>query len=258
MVKWVEAVDPSLWDKAVRQSDPEALLWLSDAIRELPKGLSAFVVMDYEELSTPINYDRTYLLKLLADIDTIEAGDSTSNGIKSEPDIISSINDGHLQKETLILFGCLAGIGNTKNCLYVIESKRIPYKTGRVSIIKDDEKVKTCHPVTVPENTVAATITSLEPSLNQGKHYQFERNLGKGKKASKFSAYNIRNEEYARNLLHEAFIFTDGEIPVKDMYAWDSANETYVRFMHSGNNEYHGFDIPLAKCPQDIREKFGH
>ena len=40
---------------------------------------------------------------------------------------------------------------------------------------------------------------------------------------------------------------------------WDSRNENYVKFMHSGNWEYHGYDLEdFNEVPHEIKERYNH
>lgn len=259
MAKWMEAIDPVLWDDAVRKGDACALLYLSDAIRQLPHGLSMFVLTDYSDLATPINYDNSYLVKLLADIDTRQATPSAKDKfLTSVPDITSSLDDPRLKDELRALLCYFSTEGKSLNGLYIIGQSRNPTGAAILQIVKDKKTVKETNLVSVPPDSVQKRIASLEPVLNQGKHFMYERNMGKGKAASKFSAFDVRNEYYAKSLLQKAFETNEGIVPLDDLYVWDSKNGTYVHFMHSGQNEYHGFDITLAECPAKIRKLFGH
>lgn len=259
MVKWIEAVDPVLWNRAVKHSDAQALLCVSDAIRQLPKGMSTFVLSDYNDLTTPINYDSSYLLKLLADVDTDEANNTNNTDyISSLPDIVTGVQDESTVSEIQTILEYILNADKEYNGLYVIDLDRNQEESPILKVIKDDKNSNEWYLVTIPKDSVKDKIESLEPHLRQGKHYQFERNLGKGKIASKFSAYDVRNESYAIALLTSAFNTNNGRIPLHDMFTWDEKNQTYVHFMHSGNNEYHGYDITLKECPNNIRKIFGH
>lgn len=259
MAKWMEAIDPVLWDDAVRKGVTAALLYLSDAIRQLPHGLSVFVLTDYRELATPINYDNSYLVKLLADIDTRQATPSAKGKfLTSVPDIISPLDDPKLKDDLGALLYYFATEGKSLNGLYVIGQPRNPSGSAILQIVKDKKAVKETSIVSVPSNSVQKRIASLKPVLNQGKHFMYERKMGKGKTASKFSAYDVRDEYYAKSLLQKAFETNEGIVPLNDLYVWDYKNGTYVHFMHSGQNEYHGFDITLDECPTNIRKLFGH
>ncbi|WP_314700620.1 hypothetical protein [Prevotella jejuni] len=99
------------------------------------------------------------------------------------------------------------------------------------------------------------------PKLQQAKHIsQQTRNLGRGKVASTFKAWNPNDESYAIELLDKAFADTGSPtLPPTPIYTWDSRNENYVKFMHSGNWEYHGYDLEnFSEVPSEIRKRYNH
>lgn len=100
----------------------------------------------------------------------------------------------------------------------------------------------------------------LEPILEQAKHIaQQERNIG-GETVSTFKAWNPHNDTYARELLKQAWYDTTADdVYPKVLYVWDSQTETYVRFMHSGNGEYHGHDFAeFNRIPDEVKERYHH
>ena len=100
-----------------------------------------------------------------------------------------------------------------------------------------------------------------KPKLEQAKHIaQQTRNLGKGKIASTFKAWNQRDETYAKELLQKAFEDSGSQsFQPSPIYTWDSKNEVYVRFMHSGNWEYHGHDVEnYDEVPDVIKRRYNH
>lgn len=100
-----------------------------------------------------------------------------------------------------------------------------------------------------------------KPKLEQAKHIaQQERVLGKGKVSSTFKAWNQRNETYAKELLQKAFMDSGSpHTKPSPIYTWDSKNEVYVRFMHSGNWEYHGHDVEdYNEVPYKIKQRYNH
>lgn len=100
-----------------------------------------------------------------------------------------------------------------------------------------------------------------KPKLEQAKHIaQQQRILGKGKIASTFKAWNQRDETYAKELLQKAFENSGSQFfQPSPIYTWDSKNEVYVRFMHSGNWEYHGHDVEnYDEIPDGIKRRYNH
>ena len=99
------------------------------------------------------------------------------------------------------------------------------------------------------------------PHLEQAKHIaQQTRYLGKGKIASTFKAWDQRNDGYAKELLQKAFMDSGSQnLPPSSIYIWDPKNETYVKFMHSGNWEYHGYDVEnYDEVPTLIKRRYNH
>lgn len=115
--------------------------------------------------------------------------------------------------------------------------------------------------------TIDETIDSLkhflkthEPVLNQAKHNAHQTRYLGGEVVSKFSAWNPRDPERAQKLLKEAFDNSGAKLlPPDEMFVWDSLNETYVRFMHSGNWEYHGHDFDeFNRIPEKVKARYNH
>lgn len=99
------------------------------------------------------------------------------------------------------------------------------------------------------------------PKLQQAKHIsQQTRYIGGGKIASTFKAWNPNDESYAIELLNKAFGDSGSPtLPPTPIYTWDSRNENYVKFMHSGNWEYHGYDLEdFNEVPHEIKERYNH
>lgn len=99
------------------------------------------------------------------------------------------------------------------------------------------------------------------PKLQQAKHIsQQTRYIGGGKIASTFKAWNPNDESYAIKLLDKAFGDSGSPtLPPTPIYTWDSRNENYVKFMHSGNWEYHGYDLEdFNEVPREIKERYNH
>lgn len=180
--------------------------------------------------------------------------DDKAGYVKSTPDVTTAINDVEQ----------IAEVGQQMAFLYKRDySVPRPVKiTQRINapeivLVKDKKNPRKVYLCGTGNGDVQKRINSLEPVLNQAKHYQYERNLGKGKIASTFSAYDKQNEEPAKALLRGAFLLYKGEeLPANELWVKDEAHGCYVRFMHSGNNQYHGYDErDLNKVPQDVKER---
>ena len=99
------------------------------------------------------------------------------------------------------------------------------------------------------------------PVLVQLKHHQFAYKID-GKDVSPFSAYDPNDTREAEWLLAKAMDDYEGDYthsnPPEALYTWDAVNKCYVCFHHSGNLEYHGYDLqsPYAEVPQYIKLKY--
>ena len=106
-----------------------------------------------------------------------------------------------------------------------------------------------------------AYFQKFHPSLVQLKHHQFTYRLD-GRDVSPFSAYNPHNLTAAKDLLVKAMDDYDGDYshnnPPEALYTWDNVHRCYVCFHHSGNWEYHGYDLhsPYTEVPQYIKRKY--
>lgn len=101
---------------------------------------------------------------------------------------------------------------------------------------------------------------SLRPILVQHKHGAVEKKDSKYHTVSAFTSYNAHDTSRAESLLLQAYNNSceTGHNP-KYLYAWDEKADCYVEFRHSGNNEYHGFDLKsdeYSKVPEYIKNKY--
>lgn len=110
-------------------------------------------------------------------------------------------------------------------------------------------------------NAVKEYFQKFHPVLVQLKHHQFAYKIG-GKDVSPFSAYDPNNTREAESLLAKAMDDFEGDYshnnPPESLYTWDAVNRCYVCFHHSGNWQYHGYDIqsPYSDVPQYIKQKY--
>ncbi|MDR1182928.1 MAG: hypothetical protein LBL13_13225 [Bacteroidales bacterium] len=79
---------------------------------------------------------------------------------------------------------------------------------------------------------------------NKGVHYE------NGVKVNPLSCFDGTNTDILQNLLDNAIQI------VKNYYAYDDVNQTFVCFKKHQDNKYHGYDEDLDKVPQKIREEF--
>lgn len=108
---------------------------------------------------------------------------------------------------------------------------------------------------------VKSFMSGNRPRLVQHKHTSLTYILG-GNQVSPFSAYDPNDESAANDLLKQAFDEYQKAIlpnnPPESLYTRDLTNRTYVCFKHSGNWEYHGYDIPATdrNLPDYIKRKY--
>lgn len=109
--------------------------------------------------------------------------------------------------------------------------------------------------------TVKEYFQKFHPVLVQLKHHQFAYKID-GKDVSPFSAFDPNDTKEAEGLLAKAMddyegVYTHSN-PPDALYTWDAVNRCYVCFHHSGNWEYHGFDLqsPYTEVPQYIKQKY--
>ena len=152
--------------------------------------------------------------------------------------------------ETEYQIGALFNEDNFR-IIHILLPERVEEHKGFVDIIKDKKITKRKYLVDASPDAIDNVTSCIKPQLRQAKHHMFEHSMGKGKIASTFKAWDKNDDSYAKQLLDEAFIQYKGkEWPAKNLYVWDTKNNTYVRFMHSQNYEYHGYDCQENDVPE--------
>lgn len=213
----------SLLDEVAK---PENQLLYRDEIRQLSKGMPENIWVLFSKLSklSTVAYPT----------------DAKASYVKSSPDATTGIDDAGQKAEVEYQMDFLYK-RNSSVPRPVKMTRRV--NASEVILTKDGKNPRKVYVCGTGNGDVQRKIASLQPVLNQAKHFQFERNLGKGKIASTFSAYDKQNEEPAKALLRDAFHHYYGEeLPADELWAKDESHNCYVRFMHSGNNQYHGYD----------------
>lgn len=248
--RWIICIDVPLWASALSGNQDD---WskLTSLLEEVAKPENQLLYRDeIMHLSKKMPDNIWVLYSKLSKLSTVAyPTDTKASYVKSTPDSTTGIVD----------TGQKAEVEYQMAFLYKRErSVPRPVKTtqrvnaSEVVLTKDGKNPRKVYVCGTGTGEIQRKIASLQPVLNQAKHFQFERNLGHGKVASTFSAYDKQNEEPARMLLREAFLlYSDEELPAKELWIKDEAHGCYVRFMHSGNNQYHGYDEKdMNKVPQ--------
>lgn len=255
--RWIICIDVPLWVSALgnNQSDWNKLMSLLD---ELAKPENQLLYRDeIRQLAGNMPDNIWVLYSKLSKLSTVgypTEGDASF--VKSMPDATTAIIDANQKTEVNYQMAYLY----KRECTVprpVKMTQRI--NATELVLTKDGKNPRRVFVCGTKNGDIQKRINGLEPVLDQAKHFQFERNIGKGKVASPFSAYDKQNEEPARALLRDAFLhYTGEELPANELWVKDNAHGCYVRFMHSGNNLYHGYDEKdLNRVPQEVRKQEG-
>ena len=252
--RWIICIDVPLWVSALgNQEDWSHLLSLLDEVAKPDNQL--LYRDDIMQLAGNMPDNLWVLFSKLSKMSTVGyLADDKAGYVKSTPDATTAISDAGQKAEVVQQMAFLY-----KRDYSVPRPVKITQRINapEIVLVKDNKNPRKVYLCGTGNGDVQKRINSLEPVLNQAKHYQYERNLGKGKIASTFSAYDKQNEEPAKALLREAFmLYKEEELPAHELWAKDEAHSCYVRFMHSGNNQYHGYDEKdLNRVPQEVKER---
>lgn len=252
--RWIICIDVPLWVSAFGdQGDWNHLMSLLD---EVANSETQLLYRDeINQLAANMPDNLWVLYSKLSKMSTVGySTDDNAGYVKSAPDATIAIDD----------VGQIAEVVQQLAFLYkrnyslprpVKMTQRI--NASEIVLDKDKRNPRKVYLCGTGNGEILKRIKSLEPVLDQAKHFQYERNLGGGRIASPFSAYDKQNEEPAKALLREAFRHYSGEVlPASELWAKDDDHDCYVRFMHSGNNKYHGFDErDLSKVPQEVKNR---
>jgi len=254
--RWIICIDVPLWVSALgnNQNDWTRLLALLD---DAAKPDCQLLYRDeIHQLAGDMPENVWVLYSKLSKMSTVPyPTDTNAAYVKSSPDVTTGVGNAE-QKDEL------------KNQMAYLYKRTCPVPrpvfavtrlTGEeVVLTKDGRNPRKVYVCGIGNGDIQKRIESLYPKLNQDKHFLYERNLGKGKVASTFMAYDKQNETPAKELLRSAFLHYCGEeLPARALWMKDDAHGCFVKFMHSGNNEYHGYDNNEAHVPQDVKDIFG-
>ena len=255
--RWIICIDVPIWVSALSNnlSDWTKLLSLLD---DAAKPECQLLYRDEIcQLSGSIPDNIWVLYSKLSKMSTMAyPSDPNAVHVKSTPDFTAGIGSEELKDELRNQMAYLYKRGSSVPRPILSVSR---FACEEAELTKDGKNARKIYVCGIGKGDMQKRIDGLCPKLNQAKHFQFERNLGKGKVASTFSAYDKQNETPAENLLKEAFLHYGGEeLPARCLWIKDDVHGCYVRFMHSGNNEYHGYDEhDDAKVPEEVKKAFG-
>lgn len=150
---------------------------------------------------------------------------------------------------------------NSTDTVYIVEADRgFGENDSLETVIRTSTKTHDLLNVSGGD-AVKQYFQKFHPVLVQLKHHQFAYKID-GKDVSPFSAFDPNDTKEAEGLLAKAMddfegVYTHSN-PPEALYTWDAVNRCYVCFHHSGNWEYHGFDLqsPYTEVPQYIKQKY--
>lgn len=263
-MEWVVTIDAPWWSKAAGEKGDFYLDVLVDLLCPFI-GQEEIKLLFSEDLYTLMFSDNTrghYLNSIFSRVPLLYYESSKDAHLVSlSPDLILGCSNAE-QIEVKHQSYHFYTSAIPPHQVYALLPDRNPDSTQHLTISIDKQTKSHTHLLSVFDAKSLTQFLNIQrPRLMQAKHIaQQERNLGKGKIASTFAAWDSRNEAYAVYLLQKAFDLSGASVlPPDDLFIWDSKNECYVRFMHSGNWEYHGYDIVnFNEVPHDIRQRFHH
>ena len=250
--EWLVCIDVTLWASALgdNAADWHSLLHLIDEVK--PSDMQLLYRKELQELGY-VSPDKYWVIaSKISKKSTIGyATDGDATHRKTEPDLMAGVTEARQKQELGSQLAYIYHRSQTKP-RFIFATKRITEPT--IGLELQDGIHRLLHICGLSAGEIQKKIESLMPVLNQAKHYMFPRHIGKGKVASTFKAYDRNNEQPAKDLLREAFKKYDGEeLPAPDLWVWDEKNGCHVKFMHSGNNQYHGYDeMDSRKIPIEV------
>ena len=257
MKRWIICIDVPFWVSALGSNHGDWLKLLS-LLDEVAMPDNQLLYRDEIKQLVKEMPDEQWLLESkLSKISTVGySTDEKAKYVKSKPDvtlgITNAVQKNEISCQTAYLYKRVGSLPRP-----IMAAQRL--NDNEVVLTKDGKHARKVYVCGVGNGDIQSRIDGLFPELDQAKHFQFERHIAKGKIASTFSLYDKQNEKPAKALLREAFLHYEGEdLPANSLWAKDETHGCYVKFMHSGNNKYHGFDeINLDKVPQDVKDIFG-
>lgn len=250
-MKWQVAIDIKWWED-------ENCLLLYDLL-EYAKGKNWLSIMFSDRLYQMIFPGNIFLLSsVLQQISRDPYSLYTKSNIILSPDIAHGLANDEVQEIEGVLFNFLQE-NEPPHKLYAITAGR--NKSSDKFLHIQEKTSKDIDILTVScANSLSSFLQAHRPILNQAKHIsQQQRNIG-GYSVSTFKAWNSRDSSYAEQLLNNAFDDSGAQLlPPDELFIWDPRNETYVRFMHSGNWEYHGHDFDeYERIPDLVKKRYNH
>ena len=238
-------------------------LLLLDVIKGIKENPRCCIVFR-EHIMGLLNYSIEEMWKISNDITCVESCPYTpkpENAIlRSTPVMTDKRLDTEVNDEMLHMLYKLHNDIENNYIIYIVPSSRW-HDGGRLLQTEQDRHTKG-HKVICVENRSDFNhyLDSCRPGLDQKKH-KADSGMLNGMDVSPFSAYDVHNEEKAKELLLQAYDDYQGceDFP-KYLFTWDHDNECYVEFRHSGRGQYHGMDVTTDRernrIPQYVKDKY--
>ena len=253
---WQVAIDIKIW---------ESDFFMLEKILSYAKAKPWLKVLFAEDFSEVIsmNHPNSWMIYNILSGIHIESYDKKPIDchMSLSPNILEGLNDEEKIETEDVAYHMLHQ-GEPPHKLYEIFQIRGGASPSEVLTLTSDNLSKEIILIVESEGeSIESYFSRNTPHLEQAKHIsQQARYLGKGKIASTFKAWNQRNDRYAKELLQKAYMDSGSQnLPPSFIYTWDPKNETYVKFMHSGNWEYHGYDVEnYDEIPEKIKRRYNH
>lgn len=253
---WQVAIDIKIWE-----SDFLMLEKILSYAKAKPWLKVLFTEHFYEVIS--MNHSNSWMIYSILSCISKDSYDKRPVGVNVNlsPDILTDLNDAEKDETENVAYHMLHQ-SEPPHKIYEISQIRGEVSPSVVLTMTSENLSKEISLIIESEGeNIESYFSRNMPQLEQAKHIaQQERALGKGKIASTFKAWNQRDDGYAKALLQKAFMDSGAQnLPPEFIYTWDSKNETFVKFMHSGNWKYHGYDIEnYDEVPNEIKERYNH
>ncbi|HYV90896.1 MAG TPA: hypothetical protein VE978_03900 [Chitinophagales bacterium] len=183
----------------------------------------------------------------------IKEFDASDRGVSSKPNIIYSYYNYGVKQEITFLISEIHF--NTTITVYFtfkpIWEESISLNTLFNGIPKEHETII----LPIEDNLEGffnrfKLIFKHNPKHDRNKGFRIEN----GEEVSPLSCFDGKNDKVPQLLLDKAIKSKEGN---GKLYSYDKVNQTYICFVSSGSNEYHGYDEKLGNIPASIKKYFG-
>lgn len=239
--QWLVSIDVPIWVNGLGSSDTEwkKLQTLLDDIN--PADTQLLYRDELKALGTVMPDKHWVLASKMSKFSTIGyPTDEKAKYVKAEPDVLKGVTENNQKVEIQYQTSYVYKRSGVKPRPILVTGR---INAPSITLTKDRKNPHVLYVCGTGQGDIPNRLNGFKPILNQDKHFLFERNMGHGRIASTFAAYDRNNTKPAEELLETAFLKYEGEdLPAKSLWTWDAVHDCFVQFMHSGDNEYHGHD----------------